>query len=76
MPCPKTCALDGRVADRWHLRRKLVAQGDEAHPIGVWVNGWDAGDVTAIMVAILIEAAFMMGSLSSVARKRWAIRWR
>lgn len=35
--------------------RKDLAGPDGSYPIGVWVNGWPAGFVTAAVVHILLE---------------------
>ena len=44
------CETDAR------LRRKLLLAADGSTlPVGVWVNGWEAGEATAKIVKVLAE---------------------
>ena len=38
------------------LRHKVLVNGDESYPVGMWVNGWEAGYVTAEVAEILLKA--------------------
>ena len=52
---------NGNGFDDWALlvsfpRRKELVNGEEAYPIGLWINAWNAGYVMAEVVEILIQA--------------------
>ena len=40
----------------------MLVNGDESYPVGMWLNNWEAGYVTAEVAEILLKA-FVRGSL-------------
>lgn len=44
------CLEDGILEEK----RKLFVNGEESYPLGIWVNGWPAGHLTAVVMQILI----------------------
>eukprot|EP00913_Durusdinium_trenchii_P000568 g524.t1 len=56
-----TCLVDAIPEDQ----RKYLVNDGESYPLGLWINGWPAGFVTAHVVWILLEETWARWVISA-----------